>query len=101
MKSVPAINKESTNQEASDWLRKIIGEIGPCFHFDTPPEDYYQADGKPLLSEKEQEDLAQGLCISLAILGQDLFENICFQSVLSQLGTRYDEKLNELVAALG
>ena len=96
---IPALETETSESAASDWLRRIIAEIGPCFQFDTSPEDYTQSDGKPLFSEAECKRLAEGLDLAFDILGQNIFEDVCLRGVWEQLGVRFDERLDQLVPA--
>lgn len=94
---IPALESGATVKAASDWLRQVIKAIGPCFHFDTPPEDYILADGKALLSRIEINRLAEGLERALEILGTEVFEDVCLQAVWEQLGVQYDAELDRLV----
>lgn len=94
---IPPLESGATAKAASDWLHAIIARIGPCFHFDTPPEDYISADEKPLLSNLECEKLARELDRALDILGNDDLQNICLEAVWKQLGVKYDAQVDHLV----
>ncbi len=94
---IPTLESKATATAASDWLRWIIAGIGPCFHFDTPPEDYILSGGKALLSRIECDRLARGLDRALEILGDNVFEDVCLQAVWEQLGVQYDAQLDRLV----
>lgn len=99
MKSaISALESGATAKTASNWLRQIVYAIGPCFHFDTLPEDYIQCDGKRLLSKAECKRLAQALDRASEIIGREVFEDICLQAVWEQLGLRYDPKSDQLVS---
>lgn len=95
--SIPELGEEIDVSRMCEWLRIVIEKIGPCFHFDTPPEDYTFPDGKPLLSKKGRRRLDRGLSRASVILGRDFFEDVCLKCVWEQMGVHYDENLDRLV----
>jgi hypothetical protein len=94
---IPTLESGVTAKGASDWLRQIVRSIGPCFHFDTRPEDYIHSGGTPLLSMAECKRLNQGIDQAFEVLGRDAFEDECLRTVWEQLGVRYDVQLDQLV----
>jgi|WetSurMetagenome_2_1015567.scaffolds.fasta_scaffold00036_57 hypothetical protein len=96
-KLIPAFKKKSTADEASGWLHRVIDVIGPCFHFDTSPEDYLQPDGMPLFSEADCARLTNSLDAALETLGRDIFEDVCLRAVRKQLEFHYESTTANLV----
>lgn len=99
MKSlIPTLREETDSCKAAEWLRQVIAEIGPCFHYDTLAEEYCSFDGEPLLSKSDCQRLTEGLDRAISILDFATFEDICLEAVWEQAGVRYDRRLNELVS---
>jgi hypothetical protein len=78
-------------------LHQVITRIGPGFHFDTPPAEYIDREGRPLLFASDAGRLSRGLDRAVVILGRAEFEETCLHEVWRALGVRYDPAQDALV----
>lgn len=94
---IHSLDTTTERSAVARWLRRSIRTIGPGFHFDTPPDQYIDQQGRQLLSAADADRLARGLEHASTILGSDAFENVCLEEVWRGLGVEYDPVQDRLV----
>ena len=69
-----------TGDEAREWIRSVVNEIGAGFNPDTDPREYRDANGERLLSEFQAEALEWSITVAFKRLGDEVYD-VCFEAV--------------------